>query len=108
MSLLSSDVTRINALIHLLSFVMTIGKYLPLIVAVFALVNLTVAIMSFLVWNSIASGVINSVLSLGGLVFLGQLIRRRNVHRYDYRYGGRQSRRAFVEGNENHSSGAAA
>jgi hypothetical protein len=46
-SLLSSDIARINALIHLLSLVMTIGKYLPLIVAVFALVNLTVAFMSF-------------------------------------------------------------
>lgn len=107
-SLLSSDVARINALIHLLSFVMTIGKYCHDKWKVFALVNLTVAFRSFLVWNSIASGVINSVLSLGGFVFLGQLIRRRNVHRYDYRYGGRQSRRAFVEGNERHSSGAAA
>ena len=107
-SLLSSDVARINALIHLLSLVMTVGKYLPFIVAVFALVNLTVAIISFLVWNSIVSGVINSVLSLGGFVFLGQLVRRRKVHRYDYRYSGRHSKRdgTLVKSNENHPTSA--
>ena len=93
MSLLSSDEARINALIHLLSLVMTVGKYLPLIVAAFAFVNLTIAIMSFLFWNSIVSGVINSVFALGGFIFLGQLLRRRKVHRYDYRYSGRHSRR---------------
>lgn len=102
-SLLLSDVARINALIHLLSLVMTVGKYLPLIVAVFAFVNLTIAIMSFLVWNSLIPGAINSVFAFGGFIFLGQLLRRRNVHRYDYRYSGRHSKRLrpFVEIDEN-------
>ena len=96
MSLLSSDVARINALIHLLGLVMIIGKYLPLIVAVFASVNLILAILSFLVWNNVVSGVINSVFSLGGFNFLGQLVKRRKIHRYDYRYSGRHSKRPVV------------
>ena len=92
MSLFSSDVARINALIGLLGLVMTIGRYLPLIVGAFAFVNLTIAVMSFVVWNSIISGVINSVLALGGFIFLGQLLRRRKIHRYEYRYKGRESK----------------
>ena len=92
MSLFSSDVARINALIHLLGLVMTIGRYLPLMVGAFAFVNLTIAVMSFVVWNSIISGVINSVLALGGFIFLGQLLRRRKIHRYEYRYKGRHSK----------------
>lgn len=92
MSLFSSDIARINALIHLLGVVMKVGKYLPLIVGAFAFVNLTIAIMSFLVWNSIISGVINSALALGGFIFLVQLVRRRKIHRYEYRYNGRHSK----------------
>ena len=93
MSILSSDVARMNAFIHLLGVIMTIGKYLPLIVAGFAVVNLTLAILSFAVWNSLISGVINSIFALGGFIFLSQLLGRRKIHRYDYRYHGRHSSR---------------
>jgi hypothetical protein len=93
MSLLSSDLARLNAMIHLLGIVMTIGKYLPLIVAGFAVLNLTLAVLSFTVWNNLVSGVINSVFALGGFIFLAQLLRRRKIHRYEYRYHGRHSNR---------------
>ena len=93
MSLLSSDIARINALIHLLGIVMTIGKYLTLIVAAFAVLNLTLAIISVVLWNSMTSGVLNALFALGGFVFLAQLLGRRKIHRYEYRYHGRHSRR---------------
>jgi hypothetical protein len=73
---------------------MTIGKYLPLIVAGFAVINLTVAVLSFAVWNAIFSGVINSIFALGGFVFFVQLLQRRKSHRYEYRYHGRHENRA--------------
>lgn len=91
MSFLSSDTARINALIGILGLVRTVGKYLPLIVGAFAILNLLLAIMSFVLWNNIASGLLNSAFALGGFIFFGQLIRRRNIHRYDYRYKGRHS-----------------
>jgi hypothetical protein len=91
MSFLSSDIARLNALISILGLVRTIGKYLPLIVGAFVLFNLVLAIISFVLWNNIALGVLNSIFSLGGFIFLGQLIRRRNIHRYDYRYKGRHT-----------------
>lgn len=94
MSLPSFDIARITALIHLLGLVVTIGKYLPLIVAGFAVINLTVAVLSFAVWNAIFSGVINSIFALGGFVFLVQLLQRRKIHRYEYRYHGRHEKRA--------------
>jgi hypothetical protein len=93
MSILSSDIARLNAMIHLLGIVMTVGKYLPLIVAAFAIVNLTLAVLSFTLWNNTISGVINSIFALGGFIFLAQLLRRRKVHRYEYRYHGRHSDR---------------
>lgn len=91
MSFLSSDIARINAIISILGLVRTVGKYLPLIVGAFAVFNLVLAIMSFVLWNNIALGLLNSIFSLGGFIFLGQLIRRRNIHRYDYRYKGRHA-----------------
>ena len=93
-SFLASDTAKIEALIRLLTVVMTIGRYLPVIVAVFAVINLLIAILSFTVWNSMFSGIINSLFALGGFIFLGQLLNRRKIHRYDYRYTGRHLRRA--------------
>ena len=77
----------------MLEIVMTIGRYLSLIVAGFVLLNLTLAILSFVAWNGVASGVINSIFALGGFIFLAQLLGRRKVHRYEYRYNGRHSNR---------------
>lgn len=96
MSLLSSDIARINALIHLLGLVMTIGRYLPLIVTGFGLLNLTLAVLSFVTWNSVVSGVVNSIFALGGFIFLVQLLGRRKIHRYEYRYHGRHSNRPRI------------
>jgi hypothetical protein len=74
-----------EALIHMLTILIKIGKYLPLIVFTFATVNLTLAVLDFLYWNNIAGGIFNSIMSAGGFNFFAQLLKRRKVHRYDYR-----------------------
>lgn len=91
MSILSSDIVRINRLIFLIGLVKTIGKFLPLIVVAFAVLNLILAVLSFTFWHNIVSGVIGFVFSLGGFLFLGQLMQRRNVRR-SYRRNPRQKR----------------
>lgn len=91
-SFLASDTAKMEALIRLLTVVMTIGKYLPAIVAAFATINLSIAILSFAVWNNVFFGALNSVFALGGFIFLRQLLARRNIHRYNYRYTGRHIR----------------
>lgn len=68
----------------MLTLLIKIGKYLLWIVLGFALLNLTLAVLDFTVWNNIAVGVFNSILAFGGFIFFGQLIRRRTIHRYEY------------------------
>ena len=41
----------------------------------FAVLNLTLAILDFTVWNNIAVGVFNSILAFGSFVFFGQLLK---------------------------------
>ena len=84
-----SDAVKVEALIGMLTVLIKIGKYLPYIVLAFAAVNLILAVLSFTVWDNIASGVFNSILAFGGFVFFVQLFRRRKIHRYEYRYAGR-------------------
>lgn len=79
--------------IQMLTLVIKIGKYLPLIVLSFAMLNLAFAVLDFFYWNHVAWGIFNSILAFGGFNFFVQLLKRRKVHRYDYRYDGRHSRR---------------
>ena len=77
----------------MLTLLIKIGKYLLWIVLGFALLNLTLAVLDFTVWNNIAVGVFNSILAFGGFVFFGQLFRRRTIHRYEYSNTTRHLRR---------------
>ena len=81
-----SNTAKIGAIINMLTLLINIGKYFLWIVLGFALLNLTLAVLDFTVWNNIAVGVFNSILAFGGFVFFGQLFRRRTIHRYEYDY----------------------
>ena len=85
-SSLQSNTAKMGTIINMLTLLIKIGKYLLWIVLGFALLNLTLAVLDFTVWNNIAVGVFNSILAFGGFVFFGQLFRRRTIHRYEYGY----------------------
>ncbi len=82
----TSDTAKLEGVIVMLTLLIKIGKYLPWIVLAFAAVNLTVAVFYFTRWDSMAWGIFNLVLAVGGFVFFAQLVRRRKIHRQDYRY----------------------
>lgn len=88
-----SDTAKLEAMIHSLGLLITIGKYLPLMIAGFATLNLILAYFDLFVWNHIGFGILNAILALAGFIFLGQLLKRRKIHRYDYRYTGRRLRK---------------
>lgn len=77
---------KLEGVILLLSLLIKIGKYLPWIVLAFAAVSMTLAVFCFAWWNNIAGGILNLVLAIAGFIFFAQLVRRRKIHRYDYRY----------------------
>jgi len=87
------DTEKMERLIRTLTVVIKIGKYLPWIVPAFALLNLTLAVLDFTLWNNIVGGVFNSILAFGGFVFFGQLFSRRKIPRYEYRYTDRHLKR---------------
>ena len=91
---------KLDAIIYGLDFLIKIGKYLPWIVLGFAVINLTLAVLNFTWWPSIGWGIFNSILAFAGLLFFGQLVRRRKTHRYEYRYTGRHLRRETKKINE--------
>ena len=78
--------TKLEGVIVILTLLIKIGKYLPWIVLAFALVNLTLAVFYFTWWHNMAGGIVNLVLATAGLLFFGQLVRRRKIHRDNYRY----------------------
>jgi hypothetical protein len=82
----TSDTTKLEGVIVILTLLIKIGKYLPWIVLAFAAVNMTVAVFYFTRWNSMAWGIFNLVLAVAGFVFFAQLIRRRKIHRQNYLY----------------------
>lgn len=90
---------KLEAMIYLLTLLVKIGKYIPWIVLIFALISSTVALLSFIWWHSIGWGIFNSILAFGGFLFFGQLVRRRKTHRREYRYTGRHLHR-LGESNE--------
>src|SRR5688572_15655122 len=73
------DSTKLGALIHLLEVAMKIGKYLPVIIASFAGLNIVLAVNDFLVSNT-GFGILNSIFAMGGFIFLVQLHHRRKIH----------------------------
>ena len=78
--------SKLEGVIILLSFLIKIGKYLPWIVLAFAAVNMTFAVFYFTWWNNMVGGIVNLILAIAGFIFFAQLVRRRKVHRHDYRY----------------------
>jgi hypothetical protein len=86
------SIGKLEAIIRMLSILIGIAKYLPWIVLAFAGINLTLAVLYFAWWNNIAWGIFNSILAFAGILFFGQLVRRRKTHRYRYRYAKRSLR----------------
>ena len=77
---------KIEGVIIMLTVLIKLGKYLPWIVLAFAAVNMILAVLCFTWWNNILGGIINLVLAIAGFFFFSQLVRRRKIHRYSYRY----------------------
>ncbi len=82
----TADTAKIEGVIVILTLLIKIGKYLPWIVLAFAAGNMTVAVFYFTWWNSMAWGILNLVLAVAGFIFFAQLLRRRKIHRQNYRY----------------------
>jgi membrane protein implicated in regulation of membrane protease activity len=82
----TADITKLEGVIVILTLLIKIGKYLPWIVLAFAVGNLTLAVFCFTWWNSMAWGILNLVFAVAGFVFFAQLVRRRKIHRENYRY----------------------
>ena len=78
------DTTRFTAAIYLLDLLMVIGKYLPLIAGAFAAISIASAAYDFATGNY-GWGIVSAIFGIGGLVFVAQLMQRRNIHSYDYR-----------------------
>lgn len=78
--------TKLEGVILILTFLIKIGKYLPWIVLAFAAVSMTLAVFCFTWWNNMAGGILNLVLAIAGFLFFAQLVRRRKIHRHNYRY----------------------
>ena len=77
---------KIEGVIAMLTVLIKIGKYLPWIVLAFAAVSMTLAVFCFTWWNNMAGGIVNLILAIAGFIFLAQLVKRRKIHRHDYRY----------------------
>jgi membrane protein implicated in regulation of membrane protease activity len=89
----TADTAKLEGVIVLLTLLIKIGKYLPWIVLAFAAINMTLAVFFFTWWNSMAWGIFNLVLALAGFFFFSQLVRRRKIHRENYRYARKDANR---------------
>lgn len=77
---------KIEGVIMMLTVLIKIGKYLPWIVLAFAALSMILAVFCFTWWNNMAGGIVNLVLATAGFIFFAQLVRRRSIHRHNYRY----------------------
>lgn len=76
----------LERVIIMLTLLIKIGRYLPWIVLAFAGVNMALAILYFTFWNSMTGGTVNFILAIAGFIFFAQLVRRRKIHRNNYRH----------------------
>src|SRR5215218_7111574 len=81
-----ASTAKLEGVILILTLLIKIGKYLPWIVLAFAAVNMILAVFYFTWWNSMAGGIVNLVLASAGFLFFAQLVKRRKIHRHNYRY----------------------
>ena len=77
---------KIEGVIIMLTVLIKIGKYLPWIVLAFAALSMILAVFCYTWWNNMAGGIVNLVLATAGFIFFAQLVRRRRIHRHNYRY----------------------
>ncbi len=77
---------RLERVIIMLTLLIKIGRYLPWIVLAFAGVNMALAVLYFTLWNGMTGGTVNLILAIAGFIFFAQLIRRRKIHRNNYRH----------------------
>ncbi|MEO9319968.1 MAG: hypothetical protein ABI361_04780 [Nitrososphaera sp.] len=83
---------KIDAVIYTMTFLINLGRYLPWVELALGIVNSVYAFLNFFVFHSYVAGLINTLFAIGSFVFYAQLLPRRNVHRYQYRYAGRHRR----------------
>ncbi len=81
-----ASTARLEGVIMILTLLIKIGRYLPWIVLAFAGINMTLAVFYFASWNSVTGGIVNLILAVAGFLFFGQLVRRRKIHRHNYRH----------------------
>jgi hypothetical protein len=84
-----SDTTKLAETSYSLGLLITVGKYLHLIIASFATLNIILAYLDLFVWGYIGFGIFNVLLGLGGYIFLGQLLKRHKIKRIDHRFAAR-------------------
>jgi hypothetical protein len=77
---------KLQGVIVMLTLLIKIGKYLPWIVLAFAGVNVIIAVLSFTWWHTMTGGILNVIGAIAGFLFFAQLISRRIIRRYNYRY----------------------
>lgn len=78
------DTTRITAAIYMIDVLIVVGKYLPIIAAGFAAISVGFAVYDFMTLN-IGWAIFSTILAVGGIIFVIQLLQRHNIHSYDYR-----------------------
>jgi len=71
----------LQVIIGMLSVIIKIGKYLPFIVFATSTFSLALAVLNFVVWDNLPFGVLNTILAVGGFVFVGQLLQKRSIGR---------------------------
>jgi hypothetical protein len=79
------DTTTLGTVINLLGMAIKVGRYLPIIVVSFAVLNLLLAVNDLLI-SKTGFWVLNSIFALGSFIFLVQLHQRRKIHSYEYDY----------------------
>ena len=74
-----AELDKADKLIHILEIILTIFKYLPVIIGIFASISIVLAIMNF-IDRSYMWGVINLILGLSGLWFVARVSRSHRHH----------------------------
>jgi len=90
-----SYAAKLGALIIVLEIVIKVGKYLPAIVVSFVCLNLLLVAYYFAGGN-LAFAILNSIFALAGIIFLGQLHRKRNIHASGYHNQDRRQKRSLA------------
>ena len=80
------DTAKLQGIITMLTILTKIVQYLPWIVLAFAAINMIIAALYFVWWQSMTGGILNLVLAIAGFLFFAQLIRMRTIRRHGHNY----------------------